>query len=90
MKVESVTYGQRHHVNMGSFEWVELAASATVITTDGKETAEDLLADARAIVDTHLAQDLERAIETTGEDETYVETWVDGPKRRQARRRQHS
>lgn len=87
MNIETVTYSQKHHVNMGTYEWVELAASVTVAPDDPSETTTHLIEAARAAVTRQLAVDLERAIVTTGEEETYVETWVDGPKRRKVTRR---
>ncbi|MFD9947224.1 hypothetical protein ACFWYW_24060 [Nonomuraea sp. NPDC059023] len=71
-----VTYTQRHHVNMGAYEWIEYTASATVFDTDFPDADNvelgDLLITAREQVQQTLAADIARATSLTAENESYV------------------
>lgn len=71
---------------MGKFEFFEVKASVTLQIPED-EDASTVLESARVEVQEFLAVDLERAIQTTAEDESYVETWLDGPRRSRKRRR---
>ncbi|MDP9870441.1 MULTISPECIES: hypothetical protein [Streptosporangium] len=89
MIVESATYSQTHHVNMGSFEWVELSATATVKATAAAdhERPEALMERAKEIVENRLRDDLDLARTLTAEDDTYVNHLLDGPRHVVPRRR---
>lgn len=78
IQVVELTHSEKHHVNMGDYEWAELEASVQVIGTEGEST-EALSAFAQTFVKQHLEPDLRRAIESSSLADTYAETWLDGP-----------
>jgi hypothetical protein len=61
----------KHHVSMGNYEWIELAASVTVDTQDQPLNA-GFIATAADQLEALLADDLADARETTLEKKSYI------------------
>ncbi|GAA2322075.1 hypothetical protein GCM10010149_89000 [Nonomuraea roseoviolacea subsp. roseoviolacea] len=78
MRLGEYEAAAEHLVSMGNYENVKLISRALVIA-DENDDPEEVMAFAREIVEKGLRPHLERAIETTADADSYVETWVDGP-----------
>jgi hypothetical protein len=69
--VAQIVYSKRLHINMGNFEWVEIAATATLDYSVDDE--EGILDDARDVVDEVLAKDIAHYNDYTAEEQSFIQ-----------------
>lgn len=80
MHLKEIVVRKRHHVNMGNFENAETEFSATFVA-DPDDDPDEVGRQAHEYVDEQLSGDLDRASKTTAVANSYVDDWLDGPRR---------
>lgn len=73
-----VTRYIKHHVNMGNYEWAEVASSVKVEIPDDAENPGALLEKMQRTLDDSIREDLRRIWDCTSPDEDfepYIKEW---------------
>lgn len=66
-----VSVSRKHHVSMGNYEWVEFGVEVN-LESDEYESVTEALISAREMADEAILGDIEEAVESTAEADSYI------------------